>query len=103
MNSELEFIRQSVIRDMSEGVMTVGLDGKIVDINPAAAGILEKSAAELTGKPFAAAFFISTAFAAIISSLCASRLSAIAVSAAFFCAVEAAARIREAFFALSPS
>ncbi len=55
--NNLEFIRQSVIRDMSEGVMTVGLDGKIVDINPAAAGILEKSADELTGKPFAAAFF----------------------------------------------
>ena len=42
---------------MSEGVMTVGLDGKIMDINPAASEILEKSAAELIGKPFASSFF----------------------------------------------
>ena len=55
MNTEL--IRESVIRDMSEGVMTVGLDGVITDINPAAETILDRSAGELVGKRFAAAFF----------------------------------------------
>lgn len=52
-----EFIRKSVIRDMSEGVMTLGLDGKIMSVNPAAAGILEKTEDELVGKPFARCFF----------------------------------------------
>ena len=48
---------EGVIRDMSEGVLTVGLDGVIGSINPAAEQILERSAAELVGKRFAAQFF----------------------------------------------
>lgn len=29
-------IRESIIRDMSEGVMTIGMDGVITYVNPAA-------------------------------------------------------------------
>ena len=56
-NDSKNFIRQSVIRDMSEGVMTIGLDGKIMSINPAAEKILEKHADDIVGVKFARAFF----------------------------------------------
>ena len=52
-----ELIRESVIRDMSEGVMTIGLDGVIASVNPAAETILDRSAGKLVGKRFASAFF----------------------------------------------
>lgn len=52
-----EVIRNHIMRDMSEGVMTIGFDGIISDINPAAEGILERSAKELVGRPCAACFF----------------------------------------------
>ena len=42
---------------MSEGVMTVGLDGKIMSVNPAASRILEINGDDLIGKPFVACFF----------------------------------------------
>ncbi|MCQ2462228.1 MAG: PAS domain-containing protein [Clostridia bacterium] len=42
---------------MSEGLMVIGLDGKIADVNAAAAEILCKDADELKGKPFGAVFF----------------------------------------------
>ena len=54
---DTELIRESIIRDMSEGVMTIGLDGVIASMNPAAETILDRSAGELVGKRFAAAFF----------------------------------------------
>lgn len=57
MNSNIDLIRESVIRDMSEGLMIIGLDGKIADMNPAASAILKKEAADIVGMPFAAAFF----------------------------------------------
>ncbi len=57
MNSDIDFIRQSVIRDMSEGLMIIGLDGKIDDMNTAASKILCKDSNEVVGKPFAAVFF----------------------------------------------
>lgn len=57
MNENIELIRKSVIRDMSEGLMVIGLDGKIADVNTAASSILVKEADELIGMPFAAAFF----------------------------------------------
>lgn len=56
-NDNKNLIRQSVIRDMSEGVMTIGLDGKIMSINPAAEKILEKHADDIVGAKFARAFF----------------------------------------------
>lgn len=52
-----EVIRNHIMRDMSEGVMTIGFDGIISDINPAAERILERSAEELVGQPCAACFF----------------------------------------------
>lgn len=57
MSENIEFIKESVIRDMSEGVMTIGLDGKIRSVNPAAAKILGKTSDETVGKPFARCFF----------------------------------------------
>ena len=36
-----ELIHKSIMQDMTEGVMTIGLDGVITYVNPAAASILE--------------------------------------------------------------
>lgn len=57
MNEKLDFIRRRVISDMSEGLMIIGLDGRVAEMNPAAAVILGKKPEELQGKPFAASFF----------------------------------------------
>lgn len=57
MNEQTDFIRRSIIRDMSEGVMTVGLNGVISYVNPAAAEILQRPVEELQGQPFAGCFF----------------------------------------------
>ena len=57
MDNKTDIIRQSIIHDMSEGVMTVGFDGKISYINPAALAILERSEDRLIGKAFGACFF----------------------------------------------
>jgi len=56
MSDNRNIIRQSVIRDMSEGVMTIGLDGRIMSVNPAAEKILAKSG-DIVGKAFARTFF----------------------------------------------
>ena len=56
MNQDIQFIRQSVIRDMSEGLMIIGLDGRIAGMNPSAAEILGRSADEVVHMPFAAVF-----------------------------------------------
>lgn len=57
MGQKDTIISESIIRDMSEGVMTLGLDGRITSVNPAAAVILERSEEELLDRPFAAEFF----------------------------------------------
>ncbi|MBR1658710.1 MAG: PAS domain-containing protein, partial [Oscillospiraceae bacterium] len=57
MSETREFIQESVIRDMSEGLLTLGLDGVITSVNPAAERILDRPERELAGKRFAAAFF----------------------------------------------
>ena len=57
MAEHTEFIRKSIMRDMSEGVMTIGMDGVITYINPAAAQILDRKTEELLGKRFARCFF----------------------------------------------
>ena len=54
-NSEL--IHKSIMQDMTEGVMTIGLDGVISYVNPAAAMILGMKAQDLTGKKFIQCFF----------------------------------------------
>ena len=52
-----ELIHKSIMQDMTEGVMTIGLDGVITYVNPAAATILEMDASVLTGKKFIQCFF----------------------------------------------
>lgn len=52
-----EFIRESIMRDMSEGVVAIGMDGVISYINPAAAQILDRNIEELTGQKFMRCFF----------------------------------------------
>ena len=52
-----DIIRQNIIRDMSEGALLLGLDGKIQMANPAALDILCMQESDLTGRPFAACFF----------------------------------------------
>jgi adenylate cyclase len=52
-----EFSRESIMRDMSEGVMAIGMDGVINYINPAAAQILDRDMQELTGQKFMRCFF----------------------------------------------
>lgn len=54
-NSEL--IHKSIMQDMTEGVMTIGLDGVITYVNPAAATILGMTAQDLSGKKFIQCFF----------------------------------------------
>ena len=52
-----ELISRNIIRDMSDGVVIIGLDGVISHINSSAERILEKNASELVGKKFARCFF----------------------------------------------
>lgn len=52
-----QIIQQSILRDMSEGVMIIGFDGVIRSVNPAACQILDRQESELQGQPFAACFF----------------------------------------------
>ena len=55
--SSSELIHKSIMQDMTEGVMTIGLDGVISYVNPAAAMILGMNAQDLTGKKFIQCFF----------------------------------------------
>lgn len=57
MPNERELIRKSIMRDMSEGVMTIGFNGTITYVNPSVSKILSKSEDELLGKRFGACFF----------------------------------------------
>ena len=50
-------VRESIIHDMSEGVMVIGFDGVINFINPAAEKILGYTAEPLQGRRFAESFF----------------------------------------------
>ena len=52
-----ELIQNRILHDMSEGVLTIGFDGKIELVNAAAEKILDRRAEELAGKKFAACFF----------------------------------------------
>ena len=57
MVEHTDFIRERIIQDMSEGVMTIGLDGVITYVNPAAVQILDRKPEELLGQRFARCFF----------------------------------------------
>ena len=57
MAEHTDLIRERIIQDMSEGVMTIGLDGIITDVNPAAVQILDRRPEELLGQRFARCFF----------------------------------------------
>lgn len=52
-----DIIQNYIMRDMSEGIMSIGFDGIITYLNPAAERIFERSAEELVGRRCAACFF----------------------------------------------
>ena len=52
-----ELISRNIIRDMSDGVISLGMDGIITLVNKSALNILEKTEDELIGKKFASCFF----------------------------------------------
>ncbi len=56
MNENRERINESIIRDMSEGVMTINMGGVIDSINPAAERILGKTKDEVLGKKYIRVF-----------------------------------------------
>lgn len=58
MEDQTNFIYRTIISDMSEGLMVIGLDGIITHLNPAAEAILGKSRESLIGKKFARSFFL---------------------------------------------
>ena len=57
MKNNSEYIQESIIRDMSEGVMSIDLNGIINYVNPAAASILGFETEQMLGKRFARLFF----------------------------------------------
>lgn len=57
MREHAELIYEAIMRDMSDGVMMIGLDGVIDFVNPAAADILQMPIHQLAGKRFASCFF----------------------------------------------
>ncbi len=57
MNEQDDLIQKSILRDMSEGVLIIGLDGRIRYFNPAAVHILEKDEEELSDKKIGDLFF----------------------------------------------
>lgn len=54
---QMDSIASRIIRDMNEGVIVVGNDGRILLANKRAQEILDKKAEELEGKPFAKPFY----------------------------------------------
>ena len=52
-----DIINSSIIHDLSEGILTLGLDGRIGMVNPAAEAILGMPKEEMQGRSFSAVFF----------------------------------------------
>ena len=69
MANHMEFIRESIIRDMSEGVMTIGMDGVITYVNEAAAAILKRQTKDMMGQTFIHCFFDSEGNDAFIQTI----------------------------------
>lgn len=57
MSEHSDFIRENILLDMSDGVLTIGFDGILTSLNPAAGRILAVEPEKLIGKPFALCFF----------------------------------------------
>ena len=58
MSDQTTFIYQTIISDMSEGLMVIGFDGVITHLNPAGEAILGKKRDQLIGKKFARCFIL---------------------------------------------
>ena len=58
MADQTNYIYQTIVSDMSEGLMVIGFDGVITHLNSAAEVILDKKAEKLIGKKFAKCFFL---------------------------------------------
>ena len=56
-DTDRNIIQERILRDMSEGVVVIGLNGHIEQINPKACEILNLSEANVLGKAFAGFFF----------------------------------------------
>jgi len=57
MSDNGDLIRESIMRDMAEGVMVINFDGVITYLNPAALAILDAREDALLGHSFGATFF----------------------------------------------
>ena len=57
METDKNAVQERILRDMSEGVMVIGLNGHIEQINPKGCEILTLSERDVIGKPFAGFFF----------------------------------------------
>ena len=53
---ELQALNESIVRSMADGMLTVGLDGRITGFNKAAEEIVGRPAAEVVGMPFSEVF-----------------------------------------------
>ena len=56
MDGQKELVYESIIRDISEGIMTIDVNGVIKTFNPAAEQILNRKREAVTGRPFARIF-----------------------------------------------
>ena len=55
-------IHESILTQMSDGVLTIDLSGTVVSLNPAAGAILGLDPAEVLGRPFAETFLVEPCF-----------------------------------------
>jgi two-component system sensor histidine kinase PilS (NtrC family) len=53
---ELQALNESIVRSMADGMLTVGLDGRISGFNKAAEEIIGRPSAEVVGMPFSEVF-----------------------------------------------
>ena len=58
MTDQTNYIYQTIVSDMTEGLIVIGFDGVITHLNSAAETILDKKEKNLIGKKFAKCFFL---------------------------------------------